>query len=64
MPRPISDNLFLHDSGQWAKKCRGKLLYFGTDESKAYARWIEEKPYRIAGKQPPRRDGESPARSG
>lgn len=57
MPRKPTDKLFLHDSGQWAKKVRGKLLYFGRDEREANTKWLAEKPYHLAGRQPPSRDG-------
>ena len=45
--------LFRHASGQWAKKCRGKLFYFGTDTDEALAKWQHDEPYRRAGKTPP-----------
>ena len=44
--------LFLHRSGQWAKKVRQKLHYFGTDKQKAIERWLSEKDYLLAGKKP------------
>lgn len=47
--------LFLHKgSGQWAKKVRQKLLYFGTDRQKALDRWLSEKNYLLAGRKPPK----------
>jgi hypothetical protein len=34
--------LFLHQTGQWAKKVRGKLHYFGTDAALAkYMAYID-----------------------
>ncbi len=51
--KPKSDfPLFLHRSGQWAKKVRQKLHYFGSDRDKALDRWLEEKDYLLAGKKP------------
>ena len=35
--------LTLHRTGQWCKKVRGKLLYFGKDEEAALNRWLDEK---------------------
>lgn len=43
--------LFLHKgSGQWAKKIRGRTVYFGKDLAKALLRWNEEKDDLLAGK--------------
>jgi integrase len=47
--------LYLHASGQWAKKVHGKLIYFGTDLTAANARWLAERDYWIAGVTPPTR---------
>ncbi|HEV3437994.1 MAG TPA: tyrosine-type recombinase/integrase [Gemmata sp.] len=35
--------LFLHQTGQWAKKVRGKLFYFGKDPDAALKKWLDEK---------------------
>lgn len=34
--------LFLHSTGQWAKKIKGKTRYFGRDKQKALERYTEE----------------------
>ena len=44
--------LFLHSSGQYAKKIRGKRYYFGADKAKAYELWYREKPIWDAGRNP------------
>lgn len=49
--------LFKHQTGQWAKKVRGKLRYFGSwkkDPSgkEAIERWLQQKDRLIAGKDP------------
>ncbi len=48
--------LFPHDSGQWAKKVRGKLHYFGTwnDPVAAEAAWERDKLALIEGRDPER----------
>jgi len=47
--------LFPHDSGQWAKKIRGKLHYFGVwaDPNKALEKLNREYPYLKDGRTPP-----------
>ena len=53
-PAKPSDDfpLFPHDSGQWAKKVKGKLHYFGpwADPDAALKRWIAEKDDLLAGR--------------
>lgn len=44
--------LFKHASGQWAKKVRQKLEYFGTEKDAALARWNAEKDDLLAGRKP------------
>ena len=47
--------LFVHRNGQWAKKVRGKLYYFGrlSEPDEALKLWLEEKDYLLAGLEPP-----------
>lgn len=45
--------LFLHNNGQWCKKIKGKLVYFGTVQSKALAKFLNERDYHYAGVRPP-----------
>ena len=47
--------LFPHASGQWAKKVKGRILYFGIwdDPDAALTLWLHEKDYHYAGVQPP-----------
>lgn len=43
-----------HPNGQWSKKIRGKVYYFGTDKTKAVARYLKVKDYLEAGLEPPK----------
>jgi integrase len=45
--------LFPHATGQWAKKVRGKLHYFGTDPDAALAKWLADKDHLLAGRARP-----------
>jgi len=56
--RPAGCPLFHHGNGQWARKVRGRLRYFGTDLDAALKRWAAEKDHLLAGLDPPRLDGE------
>src|SRR5262245_23364794 len=52
--------LFPHATGRWAKKVRGKLIYFGpwADPTAAEKKWSEQKEDLLAGRKPrPGRDG-------
>jgi len=52
-PKPYPDfPLVLHKTGQWAKKVRGKRLYFGTDPDRALTKWLEQKDALLAGRTP------------
>src|SRR6056297_1406283 len=54
--RPPGCPLFLHRNGNWAKKVRGRLRYFGKDLDEALRKWVEEKDHLLAGMTPPRVD--------
>ncbi|XZE56136.1 tyrosine-type recombinase/integrase [Planctomycetaceae bacterium SH139] len=54
--RPKDCPLSHHRNGQWCKKVKGKLRYFGTDLDAALKRWAEEKDHLLAGLEPPRTD--------
>lgn len=47
-------SLFLHATGQWAKKIRGKLHYFGTDPDAALQKYLADRDYLQVGLTPPR----------
>ena len=59
-PRPDFP-LFPHQSGQWAKKVRGKLHYFGvwSDPKAAEAKWERDKLALLSGEEPSVVYGES-----
>ncbi|MFC1675955.1 tyrosine-type recombinase/integrase [Planctomycetota bacterium] len=42
--------LTLHKTGQFCKKIKGKLYYFGTDKKAAFERYLEQAAYLHAGK--------------
>ena len=46
--------LFAHRNGQWAKKVRGKLLYFGSwsNLDGAMQRWLDQRDDLLAGRKP------------
>src|SRR6516162_3311062 len=46
--------LFPHNNGQWAKKVRGKILFFGVwgDPRKALEKWLAGKDDLLAGRTP------------
>lgn len=51
--------LFPHSNGQWAKKIRGKLYYFGawSDPAVAEAKYLQDRDYLQAGVKPPQVSG-------
>ena len=54
--KPYKDfPLFPHASGQWAKKIRGRLVYFGVwaEPDLAVAKYLSERDYLQAGLAPP-----------
>src|SRR4051812_12171091 len=44
--------LFLHATGQWAKKVCGKMHYFGTEKADALTKWLSERDDLLAGRTP------------
>jgi integrase len=44
--------LWLHPSGQWCKKIKGKHRYFGTDRDAALKRYVQERDDIEAGRKP------------
>lgn len=42
--------LTLHPTGQYCKKIKGKLYYFGSDKTQALTRYLEEAAYLHLGK--------------
>jgi integrase len=51
--------LYAHASGQWAKRVRNKVHYFGpwADPDAALAKWLKEKDDLLAGREPETGDG-------
>lgn len=44
--------LYLHRTGQWAKKVRGRTHYFGTDRDAAIDLWLRQRDELLAGRVP------------
>lgn len=55
-PRPDFP-LTAHRNGQWCKKIRGKIHYFGTDADAALTKYLDQKEDLQAGRQPPATTG-------
>lgn len=57
--KPYADfPLTWHPAGQWCKKIRGKVIYFGTDANAALAKYLNERDDRQAGRTPRSQEGE------
>ena len=59
-PKPHRDYpLYAHASGQWAKRVRNKVHYFGpwADPDAALALWLKQKDDLLAGRKPENGDG-------
>ena len=53
--------LFAHRNGQWCKKVKGKLCYFGTFDAgpdKALKKWLEQRDDLLAGRVPRTKGGQ------
>lgn len=50
--KPESFPLFLHRNGQWAKKIRGRFVYFGKDREQALKQWLRDRDDLVAGHTP------------
>jgi hypothetical protein len=50
--RPAKFPLWMHATGQYGKKVRGRTHYFGTDQDAALAEWLRVKDDLIAGRTP------------
>jgi integrase len=50
--KPKDFPLYLHRSGQWAKKIRGRVRYFGADQDAALEKWCKQKDDLLAGREP------------
>ena len=48
--RPDKFPLTLHPTGQYCKKIKGKLYYFGTDKREALQRYLEDAVFLHSGK--------------
>ncbi len=46
-------SLWLHSTGQWAKKIKGRYFYFGADKDAALKEYMRVKDDREAGREPP-----------
>jgi integrase len=52
MPEVNGTKFTQHSSGQFCKKVNGRIIYFGTDLTEAFARWEREKADLLAGRSP------------
>mgnify|MGYP002629436439 CR=1 FL=1 len=55
--------LFQHQTGQWAKKIKGRMVYFGADYDTALATYVQERDEWEAGRNP-RKHGKAASRPG